>query len=226
MLTFAIGDVHGCAYEFETMINEIAKYADGREYRVITLGDYIDRGPNSKLVLDILMAFPEFIKLRGNHEGMLLDAAAGDQGAYVDFLYNGGMETYRSFGVEYGDDIPDKYIDGDIPAKYIDLLRYQTRFYFEDDLRVFVHAGIDPYFPDMTRQREFTMTWVREPFLEMNAPFFKYVVHGHTPLDNGKPDIRHNRCNLDTYCFAGGPLTCGVFDDTQAKPIDIIQVSR
>lgn len=218
MLTYAIGDIHGCRVQFEQMLAKIEEHANGREHLIVTLGDYIDRGPDSKGVIDILRSRPDIIKLVGNHEGMLIDAFDKRSPTdYYNFEMNGGFATLKSFGVKRVDDIP-----GD----YIQFLKSGARYYYEDGLRVYVHAGINPNITDMSQQHEHVLTWIRNEFLDINFKFHKYVVHGHTPVRTGKADVRENRCNLDTFCYFGGPLSCGVFDDTQEKPIEILEVTR
>jgi serine/threonine protein phosphatase 1 len=138
------------------------------------------------------------------------------QGGYSDLNFwcrNGGMATLQSFETESPRDIPVFYTD------FVDNLPY----YHEDDLRVFVHAGINPNQPDMTKQDRHLMIWIRDEFLNLQQPFFKYAVHGHTPQVSGKPDVRRNRANLDTYCFASGILTCAVFDNEKPEPFEVLQ---
>jgi serine/threonine protein phosphatase 1 len=164
------------------------------------------------------MSRPDIIALRGNHEEMFLDAH-DDWRASEGFRINGGLATLRSFGI----DPEEPQAEAQVPKPYIAWMRHLP-YWYEDDLRIFVHAGIDPTVPDMNQQNTMMLVWRREPFLSMTEPFFKHVVHGHTPRDNGYPDLRPNRTNLDTGSFFTGVLTCGVFDDTQAGPIDTIQV--
>lgn len=209
MLTFSVGDIHGCLREFQVLLDLIERYAAGQEHRIITIGDYIDRGPNSKGVLDLLMDRPEIITLMGNHERMLLDAAAGDNSFL--FMINGGAATCDSFGV----------LDaGMIPYKYLAFLR-SLELAVNDGQRLFVHAGINPA-RTLEQQVEEDILWIRENFLLCTFPFETYIVHGHTPVQN--VEIRPNRTNLDTGCVFGGALSAAVFDDTQVKPIDVIRV--
>ena len=216
MITYAIGDIHGCLTELLMLMQKIEAHikTHGKSYRIITCGDYIDRGPDSKGVLDFLMARPDIIKLRGNHEDMLLTAQQGHV-YFDDFRSNGGGATLRSFGLS-ARSMTDVSL---IPEKYFDFIKNETRMYFEDDLRAYVHAGIDPTLKSMAVQKDSTLLWTREPFLSYPTRMFKYIVHGHTPLPNSNVNIRENRCNLDTGCVFGQALSCAIFDDKQEKPI-------
>ena len=223
-LTYAIGDIHGRADLLEEMLGRIERHAAGQPHTIITLGDYVDRGPDSRGVIDLLRGMPNLIPLMGNHERMLLDAADcadlyGDD--VYNFLRNGGTQTLESFGVQYA---------GDIPEEYLHWLRFTTQKYHEDALRAYVHAGIAWCLTNLADQPIDVLTWIREGFLDYDEPFFKYVVHGHTPIHDRKPDlasveIHHNRCNLDTGAYRTGVLTCGVFDTIQAEPTHLIVVT-
>ncbi|RYF09062.1 MAG: serine/threonine protein phosphatase [Oxalobacteraceae bacterium] len=219
MLTIAFADVHGRSDLLQGLLKGIAEYVGDREHQIISLGDYVDRGPDSKGVLDILMSRPDIINLRGNHEAMMLEAKVGGFSEVRHFIGNGGDATCASFGVQS---------PRDIPQEYFDWILSNTRLYHEDARRVFVHAGVGWREPDMTKQPEMWLLWIREGFLERTQPFFKYIVHGHTPYHDRKPDpekpeILSNRCNLDTAAFFTGILTAAVFDDTQDMPIGFLQ---
>lgn len=212
-LTFAIGDIHGCLLQFETMLLAIEDRAAGAPHRIITLGDYIDRGPDSRGVLEVLMSRPEIIALGGNHELMMTEARNGDFYAIDFWTTNGGKATLASFEAKAPGGILDIYYDW-IAARPL---------HFEDDLRYFVHAGVMPPAP-LAKQTELVKRWIREGFLDWTGPFEKYIVHGHTPQVNGVPDLQKYRSNLDTCCFRTGMLTCAVFNNERAEPIEIIQV--
>jgi serine/threonine protein phosphatase 1 len=209
-LTYAIGDIHGCRKHLELLLAKIEAHAAGRPHQIITCGDYVDRGPDSKGVLDLLISRPDIIQIMGNHEEMLLEARDGGWGDRAHWMKHGGAQTCASFGVESA---------LGIPAKYIDYLRNGLKLYHEDEHRVFVHAGISPSRPNMETQPRFVMLWVRDEFLMLQDKFFKYVVHGHTPRVDGMPDILHNRANIDTMCFSTGHLTCVAFDRNPGPPI-------
>jgi serine/threonine protein phosphatase 1 len=149
----------------------------------------------------------------GNHEELALAARHG--GHYEEhWLRNGGDETLRSYGVTKAIELPVTHVT------WIDSLPLQH----DDGLRFFVHAGIDPNRP-LNEQSPHDLLWIRGPFLADERVYERYIVHGHSPLLNRKPDQRANRLNLDTAAVLGGPLTAGVFDDKQIEPICFLQAN-
>ena len=204
--TYAIGDIHGC---LDKLIRLMALcYADAgeRPAKFIFLGDYIDRGPDSQGVAEFLMTLQQdrpddVICLMGNHEDMLL-AAVDAPDWEENWLGNGGIQTLQSYGLAT--------VAG-IPQEHIEWMRNLPKFH-DDGQRFFVHAGIHPIRP-LSRQDEHDFLWIREPFLSSTRDFGRLIVHGHTPLKTGRPDIRSNRLNLDTAAVYGGPLTAAVFED-------------
>jgi len=218
VLTYAIGDIHGSYTKLANLLRHCTDHCGGNTARLVFLGDYVDRGKRSREVVSLLIETQrsrpgQVVCLMGNHEHMLLAAADGQDEAM--WLYNGGETTLQSYGVGRAADLPPEHLAwfANLPAADC------------DERRFFVHAGIMPGIP-LAQQRKDVLLWIREPFLSDENDHGLYVVHGHTPRISGKPDIRHNRCNLDTLCFGGKPLTCGVFDYTQAAPVDILQVKH
>lgn len=206
MKTYGIGDIHGCRIQFQKILAHIAMLEGDNEHVIVTTGDYVDRGPDSRGVLDILLQRPDIIALMGNHEQMLFDAA---QGLFEDnYLANGGGQTLRSFGVTSA---------RDVPSPYLDLISSRLRLFHEDEHRVFVHAGLKPG-ATAAETGPHHLLWIREPFLNFVGPHYKYVVHGHTPR-RGAPDVHPNRVNLDTGCYSTGILCCAVFDSEAENPI-------
>lgn len=208
MRYYAIGDLHGMFDHLKTLMDVILfTQSPGT---IITLGDYVDRGPDSKKVLDYLMEFnePDFpmINLKGNHEDMMCDYLNQDL-----WKYNGGMETLESFDYE------------DVPTKYINWARELPTFYETDDY-IFVHAGL---YPGHTAEQtpEHHRMWIRDEFLTTTYNWGKLVVHGHTPRKEITESI--NRLNIDTgACFEEygmGKLTCAILDGKD-KPVNYIQV--
>jgi serine/threonine protein phosphatase 1 len=221
MLTIAFADIHGRRDLLEKMLSTISAYVGTREHQIIALGDYVDRGPDSKGVLDLLMTRPDIIKLRGNHEGMMLAAQQGRFSEVRHFVDNGGGATCKSFGV---------VAPHTIPEEYFDWIRENTKLYHEDARRVYVHAGVGWREPDMSKQPEQWLLWIRDEFLLRTEPFFKYIVHGHTPSHSRKPhidqpEVLSNRCNLDTGAYFTGVLTAAVFDDSQDMPLELLTVT-
>jgi serine/threonine protein phosphatase 1 len=215
MLTYAVGDIHGCHGKLVRLLTHCERHADGKPLRFVLVGDYIDRGPRSRAVVADLMAAQHaapdrFTCLRGNHEDLLLSAVA--RGDSVNWLLNGGGATLQSYGV---DDV------SQLPREHIAWFR-SLPLYHDDGRRFFVHAGIAPGVP-LDRQPEEAMLWIREKFLADRRDHGRFIVHGHTPLVSGEPDLKPNRLNLDTGACFGGVLSAAVFDDARTGPLAFIR---
>lgn len=200
-ILYSIGDIHGRLDLLGVLRRKIIKDAEEKEgpHKVIFLGDYVDRGPDGKGVLDYLMSEPfigfEHIFLKGNHEDMLVDSLSGRNQDVVFFLANGGMQTVLSFGLQpmtlYANINP--WVEAIDP--YYDWLR-RLHYYHAVEGWLFVHAGIDSRVP-MASQDANTMMWIRDHFLNDETDFGFRVVHGHCPT-KGEPEVKHNRINVDT----------------------------
>jgi serine/threonine protein phosphatase 1 len=213
-ITFAIGDIHGSLHKLDDLLARCAQLAGERPATFVFLGDYIDRGPDSAgvicRVMDLQSRLPDHvIALKGNHEALLLDVM-DDEARLNLWLSQGGVETLRSYG-------------GDIPDDHIDWLRSLAASY-DDGLRFFVHAGVDPQTP-LPEQSERELLWIREPFLSDTRDYGRLIVHGHTPQPSGRPDLRENRLNIDTGAVYGGPLTAAVFSASARAPFAFLQSS-
>lgn len=210
MISFAVGDPHGCYEQVLDLIVRCRHHADRRPHRFIFVGDYIDRGPNSRAVVQCLMDLSSsdehHIFLRGNHEEMLLHALFDPQ-AEADWIAEGGANTLTSYSARAASDLP------------ADHVRWLTeRPLIEDDgLRLFVHAGINPK-RALNEQSTTDVLWIREPFLSFEGHYERLIVHGHTPTGDRQPDVRPNRMNIDTGAVFGGPLSAAVFVDGQLAP--------
>ncbi len=167
---FAISDIHGCAQTFAALIFENLKIKKGDS--LFLLGDLINRGPDSKSVLDLVMHLREegvnTTYLRGNHEEIFLNAlSSGDDSLLKAY---GGSETLKSFGVERV---------GDIPKPYIDLIA-SSEFYTIYDRYILVHAGLNLKSKDPFSDRK-SMLWERNMKNNVEIPGNRILVHGHTP---------------------------------------------
>lgn len=213
---YAIGDVHGCLDQLVALEERII--ADGAGFAgekwIVTLGDYIDRGPASGAVLDHIAspAPPGFrrIALIGNHEQMMLDFLDNPP-RYIEWLQWGGLETAESYGMPPDPEMrwrrsPHVYAEmlrPLIPLRHLTLLRNLPvclslpRFFF-------VHAGIRPGV-SLERQEDADLIWIRAPFLNAGPTAKLTVVHGHTPVD--EPEFAPGRVDIDTGCFYSGTLT-------------------
>jgi serine/threonine protein phosphatase 1 len=220
MLTIVIGDIHGMAAKLQNLLGQIELWhqANARAERrqLIFLGDYIDRGPDSRQVLQIVQRLQAegAICLRGNHEELMLRATESERDL-TNFLVNGGETTIASLRT---------------PAAFPRAQEWMRMLptSHEDDLRFYVHAGVCPGVP-LDQQNDDAKLWIRESFLRHRGPFPKYIVHGHTPtiyLDPQQtmPDVRDNRCNVDTGAGMNGPLSAAIFNEHQTKPIHTISV--
>jgi serine/threonine protein phosphatase 1 len=217
-LVYAIGDIHGSLQKLCDLIAQCERYADGRPAAFIFLGDYIDRGPDSSGVIDMVMNLQSRLKdrviaLKGNHEAVAIEVIDGITQAQF-WLHEGGAATLRSYGVSSARGLPNEHVAWlrSLPLRY------------DDGRRFFVHAGIDPEKP-LAAQSDRDLIWIREPFLSDPRDHGRLIVHGHTPLATGAPDLRSNRLNLDTGAVFGGPLTAAVFAGAQRDPIGFLQAA-
>jgi serine/threonine protein phosphatase 1 len=215
--TYAIGDIHGCLGKLERLVARCRFDAKDTPAKFVFLGDAIDRGPDSRGVVEYLIDLrrrepDRVVCLCGNHEDLALNAI--DDAAAIDqwVVFNGGDKALASYGVTR---------PSALPADHVAWLRALPTHH-DDGRRFFVHAGIDPARP-LDRQMRHDMLWIREPFLSDPRDFGRFIVHGHTPLRGGRPDLRANRVNIDTAAVLGGPLTAAVFDDSAAGPVGFLQ---
>jgi serine/threonine protein phosphatase 1 len=226
--TYAVGDVHGRLDLLGEAIDVIARHAGASPFRLVFLGDYVDRGPDSRGVVELLIDLQRrwpVTCLKGNHEALMVQALTELGGeAMGRWLDNGGDETLRSYGVGPGDDPTEA-----VPQPHLRWMASLPRT-TGDGRRIYVHAGLAPGKP-ASRQKEETLLWIREAFLRARASEFEaHVVHGHTPVWQGKPDpgapeLLPHRTNLDTGAFATGVLSIGVFDaETPGGPTELLQV--
>jgi serine/threonine protein phosphatase 1 len=218
---YAVGDIHGCAGLLdETLASIDADMDRNRDRRCLTvfLGDYIDRGPDSRRVIDLLIEWRrgrEAVCLMGNHEEMMLRFFA-EPVLWDRWAPNGGVQTVLSYGLrpalhldeEEAADLADRLAER-IPDSHVDFLG-SLPFTFENGDVLFVHAGIKPGLP-MDQQRPEDLLWIRDEFLSFKGSFGKLVVHGHTAV--GTPQVLPNRINIDTGAYATGRLCCLVLDE-------------
>lgn len=213
---YAIGDIHGRIDLVEQLMASIdADLARTSPPQVIDiyLGDYIDRGPSSRQVIDRLIERQRqrrTVFLKGNHETFIPEFIE-NPAMLAEWRHLGGLETLMSYGVQ-----PTIKADA---AEQVELARAFTLMLpnshreFLTSLPLwmscgdffFVHAGVRPHVP-LKQQREKDLLWIRDDFLLHEDAFEKFIVHGHTPVR--EPDIRDNRINIDTGAYATGRLTC------------------
>lgn len=221
---YAIGDIHGRAdllARLHEMILADAAEAPEPEKVVVYLGDYVDRGLQSREVIDLLLDAPlpgfEAVHLCGNHEALMLDFLEdGRNGAM--WLFNGGDATLHSYGIP----VPSGMMrDGNtdecwqalreaVPPRHQRFLEGLRPYHLEGDY-CFVHAGLRPGVP-VERQEFGDLIWIRDEFLQSGADFGHMVVHGHTIT--GEIDEHDNRIGIDTGAYGSGRLTCLVLQGT------------
>ena len=219
-LTCAIGDVHGHIDKLRVVLDRCERRA-GTDARLIFIGDYVDRGPDSRAVVELLMDLqqrrPErVVCLRGNHEAVVVAAAREELHTLpgdVDVALwlsdmGGGLDTLASYGVAHPSEFPSEHLDwmAALPA------------FYDDGQRFFAHAGVHPD-RALAEQQEDDLVWIREPFLSHSKAYGRLVVHGHTPVAARIPDFRVNRLNIDTGAGYDGPLTAAIFDDRSRDPL-------
>ena len=231
MLTYAVGDLHGCLDLLRSVPTAIRRHSKGRLFQIVFLGDYVDRGLDTKGVLELLPRFQNqgrAVFLLGNHEQMLLRCMRhGSKATRRVWLENGGGATLASYGLDPNDAAG----VAQLPPSHIDWLTRRPSIYATGDL-VFVHAGIDPY-KALHEQGPREFLWIRDRFLSADPLDFierRHIVHGHTPVWEGKPDCAipeflPHRTNLDTGAYETGLLTIGVFDADTRGPIDLLSIS-
>ena len=187
----AIGDIHGCVHSLESLLMKIEEHDDRR---IVFIGDYIDRGPDSKGVVELLLDYRQdhdCIFLRGNHEQMLLDAIHKDE--LNLWLTNGGRSTLRSYKT-----------DGrklEIPEEHLTFYR-ETKIFYDTPDYFFVHAGLAPHKKIsesiQNKQEHVEFLWERSHLNAFETAWEKTVVFGHTPRPH--PLRKEKMLGIDTGC--------------------------
>jgi serine/threonine protein phosphatase 1 len=213
-LTYVIPDLHGRFDLLRDALAKIAGHAAGNTGTIVALGDYVNKGPDSKQVVERLRAGAfdgwKFFPLKGNHDAMMVEALR-DPSRMDWWIERGGDATLRSYG---GDAIPETdvaWLDG-LPLMHTDAHR------------IFVHAGVDPDVA-LEAQADRTLLWKRYPKGYKGGFGDRHVVHGHNSFAEG-PELYEGRTNLDTLAWRTGRLVTGVFDDARpGGPVDFIVVT-
>ena len=200
---FVIGDIHGQLRMLENLMARIPWRPE--KDTLVFLGDYVDRGPNPRGVIDYLISLTaEYSKITcvlGNHEGMLLDYLDGINKEL--YLANGGGSTLRAYERRRAF-LGNLFIDEDIPDAHTAFYK-SLKPYAETDGYYMIHAGFRPGIP-LAGQSTTDMLWIREPFISSTHDFGKRVVFGHTPFQ--EPLVMDNKIGIDTGAAYGMRLCC------------------
>lgn len=219
---YAVGDVHGRADLLRRMFQAIETDIASRPISnpvTLCLGDYVDRGPESREVIELLISASRsrnLVCLKGNHEHVMLTVVGGEPSRVSSWMHMGGAETLRSYDVRVS---PLRDRNGlaeacsrsvaSIPHEHLTFLQaLQPSAIFGDYF--FCHAGVRPGIP-LSQQAEEDLLWIRREFLENDDDHGKFVVHGHTPVQS--PEVRSNRINIDTGAYLTDCLTCLVLEE-------------
>jgi serine/threonine protein phosphatase 1 len=222
---YVVGDIHGRSDLLDQIVDKINRdieHHGRRECLTITLGDYVDRGPDSRGVLERLCRNPfptQYVALRGNHEELfetfLHQPSVADQWRRL-----GGLETLHSYGIPTNDlmlgrgfEEAARALSVEVPEAHQAFLASLKTYLSNNDL-FFCHAGVRPDVP-LDRQNVDDLLSIRDEFLSSKKDFGKMIIHGHSP--NEWPQIRPNRINIDTGAFATGRLTCLVIEGNRGR---------
>jgi serine/threonine protein phosphatase 1 len=214
-LTYVIADIHGRYDLLSEALAEITLRSRDEAAAIVMLGDYVDKGPDSKGVIDLLLAGVDagwnLVTLKGNHDALMVEALH-DPSKMAAWMGKGGDAALASYGGDLAA----------VPASHIDWLD-RLQLLHVDAHRLYVHAGVDPQLP-LDQQSEATLLCKRYPS-EFSGGFGTlHVIHGHDNHPEG-PLLYEGRTNLDTLAWRTGRLTVGVFDDDRpGGPIDFIVI--
>jgi serine/threonine protein phosphatase 1 len=199
---YAIGDIHGHLDSLERLMEKIKP--DLEKDQLVFMGDYIDRGPHSKGVVDYVLrlrntAPPQnVVCLKGNHEAMFLNFLQGEDMEL--FLFNGGLSTIKDYWGRHWKDL-EKLV---LPPDHDKFFR-ELKLYYETPDYIFVHGGLKPGVP-LKEQDEEDLLWIRGEFITAMDDFGRKVIFGHTPFR--QPLVLPNKIGIDTGAVYGNFLTC------------------
>lgn len=224
---YAVGDIHGELALLDELLSRIAEdrtAGPDLDHQIIFLGDYIDRGPDARGVIDRLSALAGdrcYRFLKGNHEDAFLAILSGQTDDLPGWLRFGGRETLASYGiaersVAMGGPFLRAQLVERVPPSHLAFLRGLEMSIGIGDY-FFVHAGIRPGV-DVAKQDEADLMWIRREFLSHEGRHSHMIVHGHTITS--AVDIRHNRIGVDTGAYASGVLSAIVLEGSDRRIID------
>ena len=221
---YAIGDIHGCIdplHRLMDRIDEDLAATPAAKHKVVFLGDYVDRGPQNRKVIDFLIKLKKSSRkcvfLRGNHDDRFAGFIKHPQETAAGFLQWGGVATLRDYGIvqkpgESTLDLSARLREA-VPKPHLKFLE-KLKLSYQDGDYFFCHAGVRPGV-SLADQKAHDLLWIRADFMACKAPFEKVIVHGHTPVSI--PEIEQNRINVDTRCYDSGVLTAVVLEGKKQR---------
>ncbi|MER9732360.1 metallophosphoesterase family protein [Mesorhizobium sp. M0217] len=234
MRLYAIGDVHGRLDLLAAMHRRIEselEYKPTSDWRVIHLGDYVDRGPESKGVIDFLIEVqkrdPRHLMLAGNHDIGFLDFLdePDPEGLFIRY---GGVQTAQSYGVDLAEQASwfgkaealrrgHQALVNAVPQAHVDFLRSLQLSLISGDF-FFCHAGVRPDVP-LESQSPQDLVWIRDVFHNHPRLYPKVIVHGHTPVPEA--EVMPNRVNVDTLAWQSGMLSALAVDGADKRILTV-----
>ena len=223
VVLYVIGDIHGCLAPLKRTLAAIDRDLAATRPRYageVFLGDYVDRGPDSLGVIDLLLrrgTERKTIFVKGNHDAMMEEFVRGER-ALADWLPYGGADTLRSYGAT-----PEMIssnaaeLAGLVPPAHLAFLS-GCEYFFEVEDYIFVHAGVRPG-RALHEQSPQDLMWIREDFLKHRGSYGAIIVHGHTPV--AEPEFRESRIGIDTGAYMTGRLTCLRIDAGGPRVLDV-----
>nr|WP_306812700.1 metallophosphoesterase family protein [Paenibacillus soyae] len=226
-----VSDIHGCVDQLNQLLEAVE--FDSRTDQLILLGDYVDRGPNSKAAVEKVMELVQqdrAIALRGNHDQRLVDLIRkASPDVKAKFLEHGGAQTIQSY-CHSGDEVTEEQLD-----KAIEWIRTQyghhiafldsLPLYFEDSEHIYVHAGLNPDYPDWREQPEHDFMYIKNAFIQSSLKHDRHVIFGHTKtIDiHGTPDIwfGENKIGIDGGCAYGMQLNGLIYEDGEYRVVKV-----
>lgn len=212
--TLVVSDIHGCVDEFKQLLAKVE--FNEQEDQLVLLGDYVDRGPNSRETVEYVMELVRdkgAIALKGNHDQRFVDVLGEvDSLTEMKFFEHGGIQTFKSFcGPENLDLKQSKARIMSTCSDHVAFLN-SLPLYHEDEGHIYVHAGLNPTYADWKTQPERDFMWIRAPFVQQRTVVKKMVVFGHTPAKDihGKADVwfDHDKIGIDGGCAYGFQINC------------------
>ena len=221
-IVYAVGDIHGMDSLLDDLLLQIEADAArrGRPVKVVFLGDLVNRGPDSRQVVERIMAGPRrpdhsWLTVAGNHEQLMLDALLpGSPLAFRRWMKKGGRETLRSYGVPPKQASLDAALKA-VPREHLVFLAGLPQYHLHGEF-LFVHAGVEPGVR-LEAQRPQSLLTIRGPFFKEPHGLPFVVVHGHTPTE-GRPLVGPDRIGVDTGAAATGILTALAIDGETPQP--------